>query len=111
MTEEITNYLEKTGVISKVTDVLKLLYEMDEKPDDPLEFMRMNMAEVIPEKMELTKLEEEYDTVMQEIATLQQENMNMTKKLKELEINESDNVEEINSNENTVFGLSDNDEK
>jgi len=39
MTEEITNYLEKTGVISKVTNVLKLLYEMDEKPDDPLEYL------------------------------------------------------------------------
>jgi len=73
--------------------------------------MRMNMAEVIPEKMELTKLEEEYDTVMQEIAILQQENMSMTKKIKELETNESDNIEEINSKENTVFGLSDNDEK
>jgi len=73
--------------------------------------MRMNMAEVIPEKIELTKLEEEYDAVMQEIAKLQQENMNMTKKLKELETNESDNIEEINSKENTIIGLTDNDEK
>lgn len=71
----------------------------------------MNMAEVIPEKIELTKLEEEYDAVMQEIAKLQQENMNMTKKLKELETNESDNIEEINSKENTIIGLTDNDEK
>lgn len=39
MTEEYTNYLEKTGVIAKLTDVLKLLYEMDEKPVDPLEYL------------------------------------------------------------------------
>ncbi|XP_022181981.1 C-Myc-binding protein homolog [Myzus persicae] len=106
MTEEITNYFEKTGVIAKVTDVLKLLYEMNEKPDDPLEFMRTNMAEVIPEKMELTKLEEEYDAVMQEIAILQQENTSMTNRLKELETNESDNN---NIEENTIIGFSDND--
>lgn len=39
MTEEVINYFEKTGVIAKVTDVLKLLYEMDEKPVDPFEYL------------------------------------------------------------------------
>jgi len=39
ITEEFTNYLEKTGVIAKVTDVLKMLYEMNEKPVDPLEYL------------------------------------------------------------------------
>ncbi|XP_008185611.1 c-Myc-binding protein homolog isoform X1 [Acyrthosiphon pisum] len=111
MTEEITSYLEKTGVIAQITDVLRLLYEMDEKPDDPLEFMRTNMAEVIPETKELTKLEEEYNAVMQEINKLQQENISMTNRLKELETNQSDNIAEMNSNENTVTGFSDNDMK
>lgn len=74
--------------------------------------MRTNMmAEVVPEKMELTKLEEEYDKVMQEIAILQQENISMTKRLRELETNQSDNIGEMNSNENTVIGFSDNDIK
>ncbi|KAF0748098.1 c-Myc-binding protein, partial [Aphis craccivora] len=101
ITEEFTNYLEKTGVIAKVTDVLRMLYEMNEKPVDPLEFIRTNMTEVISEKVELTKLEEEYDTVMQQIAILQQENMNLMNKLKELERNES------NSEENSeIAGLS-----
>lgn len=40
--EEFTHYLENTGVISKVTAVLKLLYEMDEKPVDPLEYLYQN---------------------------------------------------------------------
>lgn len=39
MTEEYTNYLEKTGVIAKLSNVLKLLYEMDEKPVNPLEYL------------------------------------------------------------------------
>lgn len=69
------------------------------------------MAEVIPEKIELTKLEEEYDAVMKEIDILQQENMHMTNTLKELETNQSDNIGEMNSNENTDIGLSENDMK
>jgi len=55
------------------------------------------MIEVVPEKVELTKLEEEYDDVMQQIAILQQENMSMMNKLKELERNET------NSEENSVI--------
>lgn len=49
--------------------------------------MRTNMTEIIPEKVELTKLGEEYDTLIQEISILQQEIMNMTNKLNELETN------------------------
>jgi len=45
------------------------------------------MTEIIPEKVELTKLGEEYDTLIQEISILQQEIMNMTNKLNELETN------------------------
>ncbi|XP_060875654.1 c-Myc-binding protein homolog [Metopolophium dirhodum] len=112
MTEEVINYFEKTGVIAKVTDVLKLLYEMDEKPVDPLEFIRTNMTEIIPEKVELTKLEQDYNTVMQEIAILQQDIINITNRLKELETNESNyNIVEINSKENTILGLSNDDMK
>jgi len=37
--EELINYLEKTGVTDNVTAVLKMLYEMDEKPVDPLEYL------------------------------------------------------------------------
>jgi len=51
------------------------------------------MTEVISEKVELTKLEKEYDTVMQQIALLQQENISMMKRLKEIEANERDIVE------------------
>jgi len=53
-------------------------------------FIRTNMTKIIPEKVELTKLEEDYDTVMQEIAILQQEIITMTNRLKELETNDSD---------------------
>lgn len=69
------------------------------------------MTESIPEKVELTKLEEDYNTIIQEIATLQQDITNMTNRLKELETNESDNIVEMNSKENTILGLSNNDMK
>lgn len=39
MTEEFENYLEETGVTGSLTAVLKMLYEMDEKPVDPLEYL------------------------------------------------------------------------
>lgn len=69
------------------------------------------MTESIPEKVELTKLEEDYNTIIQEIATLQQDITNMTNRLKELETNESDNIVEMNSKENTILGLNNNDMK
>ncbi|KAL4153390.1 hypothetical protein QTP88_001223 [Uroleucon formosanum] len=46
MTEEITSYIEKTGVIAQITDVLKLLYEMDEKPVVPLECLLLEYGQV-----------------------------------------------------------------
>jgi len=39
MNEEVINYFEKLVDSAKVTDVLKLLYEMDEKPVNPLEYL------------------------------------------------------------------------
>lgn len=70
------------------------------------------MMEVIPEKVELTKLEKEYDTVMQQIAILQQENMNMRNRINELEGLESDNIIEANSEENIgIADLSENNMK
>lgn len=39
MTQEFNGYLEKTGVNERLKNVLKLLYEMDEKPANPLEYL------------------------------------------------------------------------
>ncbi|XP_050527082.1 c-Myc-binding protein-like [Daktulosphaira vitifoliae] len=83
--EEFKNFLETAGVLTALTNVLIKLYELDEKPVDPLEFMRNHMTEIITEKVELEKLKEEFETVTQQIYTLQQENVKMTDKLKELE--------------------------
>lgn len=66
--------------------------------------MRTNMTEVISEKLKLTKLKEEYETVMQQIAILQQDNTSIKNILKEFEANESyDIVEELNSEENSII--------
>jgi len=62
------------------------------------------MTEVISEKLKLTKLKEEYETVMQQIAILQQDNTSIKNILKEFEANESyDIVEELNSEENSII--------
>lgn len=47
--------------------------------------MRTHMTKVISERVELKKLQEEYDIVMQQISILQQENMEMTTRLKQFE--------------------------
>lgn len=39
MTQEFNDYLEKNGINNSLTNVLKLLYDMEEKPVDPLEYM------------------------------------------------------------------------
>jgi len=37
MTKELEKYAEMTGLTKSLTAVLKMLYEMDERPEDPLE--------------------------------------------------------------------------
>lgn len=39
LAEEFEDYLNKIGVTESLTAVLKLLYEMTEKPADPLEYL------------------------------------------------------------------------
>lgn len=51
--------------------------------------MRTHMTEEISERVMLARLQEEYDNVQQQISILQQENTNMTNRLRELELNES----------------------
>lgn len=61
--------------------------------------MRTHMTEEISERVMLARLQEEYDTVQQQISILQQENTNMTNRLRELELNESlameSNIDEV----------------
>lgn len=52
--------------------------------------MRVHFIKFVPERKELGNLQEEYDTVMKQIAALQQENSDMKRKLKS---NSEDNLE------------------
>lgn len=45
------------------------------------------MTEIIPERVELAKLQEAFANMAQQIITLQEENVNMTNKLKQLKSN------------------------
>lgn len=51
--------------------------------------MRTHMTEEISERVMLARLQEEYDNIQQQISILQQENTNMTNRLRELELSES----------------------
>ncbi|XP_025404729.1 c-Myc-binding protein homolog [Sipha flava] len=97
LAEEFEEYLEHTGVVESLTTVLKLLYEMPEKPADPLEFMRTNMTEIVSEREELEELQNENDTVMLQIIELQEEIINMKKKIEELQPIESIAVPQIDT--------------
>ena len=41
--DDYRNYLEKTGVVDKLTRVLVALYETNEKPQNALEFIKKNL--------------------------------------------------------------------
>lgn len=60
--------------------------------------MRLNMTDFIPERDELVKLQEEYDAALQQVATLQRENVYLERKLQS-------NPEGILKIEETIFQL------
>lgn len=62
--------------------------------------MRTHMTEIIPEREELAKLEDELTIVKQQISILENENVDVTNRLRELELNE------IKEN-NILSGISD----
>lgn len=64
------------------------------------------MTKVISERVELAKLQEEFAIVSQQIITLQQENVIMTNRLKELSLN-NESKHETTENNYSSSGLSD----
>ena len=52
--DEFRAYLEKTGVVDQLTKVLVSLYEENDKPSNPLEFIKRNMS--APEEIKTNDL-------------------------------------------------------
>lgn len=83
--EEFKRYLNELGVIEALTNVLAKLYELETKPIDPLDFIRINMTETVKEREELNRLKEKYDNMVSQIREMEEENINLAQAIKELE--------------------------
>ena len=69
--EEFKQYLDKAGVIELLTSSLVKLYEEPEKPDDALEFIKINIGGSKEDKEEITKLSSENDVLRKRIEALE----------------------------------------
>ena len=80
--DEFRAYLEKTGVVDQLTKVLVSLYEENDKPSNPLDFIKRNMSapEEVDEdnlKNEYLKLKDENDKLRQRVTDLQKQIENL----------------------------------
>jgi len=71
--ELFRRYLEKTGVIDGLTNVLVALHEDPEKPDNALDFIKSRLggagaqvAEIQALRRDLMELQQKYDALMEE---------------------------------------------
>lgn len=85
MQGEFKKYLNESGVIEALVDVLAKLYELEIKPTDPLDYIRTNMTETVKEKEELKELKTKHDQLITQIQEMEEKNMNLAKAIKELE--------------------------
>lgn len=90
MREDFKKYLIKSNVFEALTKVLISIYELEIKPTNPLDYIRTHMTEIIDEKEELKLLKNKYDTIVTQIHEMEEENMNLAKTLKELQLSEND---------------------
>lgn len=78
-------YLKEFDVIESLTKVIANLYELEEKPIDPLDYIRTHMTKTIKEREELKILKTKHDHMVTEIHEMEEENINLAKEIKRLE--------------------------
>lgn len=78
-------YLNKFGVIESLTSVIANLYELEQRPIDPLDYIRTHMTKTIKEREELKILKTKHDHIVTEIHEMEEENINLAKEIKQLE--------------------------
>lgn len=83
--KEFKEYLNNFGVIEAMTNILAKLYELEERPTDPLDYIRINMTETVSEREELEKLKTKHDNIVIQIQEMEEENINLAKAIQELE--------------------------
>ena len=78
--DEFRDYLERTGVIDQLTKILVYLYEENDRPSNPLEFIKRNLSD--PEEIEQDNLKSENKSYKEENEKLKKQLAELTKQLK-----------------------------
>ena len=77
--EEFRQYIERAGITDAITKALVMLYEENDKPEDPLAYFRNALSTMADDRM--TALE-------QQLAKLKEENQELREKLEEARVKE-----------------------
>nr|QZL12171.1 c-Myc binding protein [Rhagovelia obesa] len=93
--EEFRKYLERCGVMDALTRVLVMLYEEPDKPEDALEFVRVNLGDTKPSAVEIEQMRADLEKANERLKELEDENCELRKKL----YGEDAGVEKIPSKE------------
>jgi len=83
--EDFKKYLNELGVIDALTNVLANLYRLEIRPTDPLDYIRTHMTEIVNEREELKILKDNYNSIINQIQEMEEENMKLAKTIKDLE--------------------------
>uniref|UniRef100_A0A8C5ABB5 MYC binding protein n=1 Tax=Gadus morhua TaxID=8049 RepID=A0A8C5ABB5_GADMO len=78
--EQFRRYLEKSGVLDGLTNVLVTLYEEPDKPNNALDFIKQNLGPPVEEPADVGSLREEMAELEQKYELLLQENKELRQK-------------------------------
>lgn len=81
--EEYRKYLENAGLLDILTRVLTDLFEMEDKPDNVLKYVKMQLGASCPDETQILSLKEEVSFLKKKIDALEKENANLKFQLAE----------------------------
>ncbi|KAM4630087.1 C-Myc-binding protein [Polymixia lowei] len=83
--EQFRRYLEKSGVLDSLTNVLVSLYEETDKPNNALDFIKHHLGASGPEPVDAEALRIELAELQQKCDLLMKENKELRNKLLQYE--------------------------
>uniref|UniRef100_A0A0A9VYL7 c-Myc-binding protein n=1 Tax=Lygus hesperus TaxID=30085 RepID=A0A0A9VYL7_LYGHE len=75
--EEFRKYLERAGIMDALTKVLVQLYEEPDKPEDALDYLRVNLGDKRPTLQEVEQMKSDIEKMTERIKELELENMKL----------------------------------
>ncbi|XP_068431844.1 C-Myc-binding protein [Clinocottus analis] len=83
--EQFRRYLEQSGVLDTITSVLVALYEETDKPDNALDFIKLQLGATGPEPADAEALRMELADLQQKCNLLMGENKELRNRLLQYE--------------------------